>query len=448
MKFRHVLLALCMSLLCIFPIFSGCKTEYTNELIYTLREDGESYSVTAEKNCGGDLVIPDSYNGLPIKEIGYHAFWMAELTSVVIPDTVEIIDNAAFANNQRLTSITIPTNLKRINESAFEGCTNLTQITLPEGLQALESWVFENTALLSLHIPSTVVEIETCIATSCDQLESITVAEGNSYYYAKDNCLMERESLYLIAGCKASKIPSETLHIGEHAFSNISSLEKVDFPAGLQSIGPYAFSHCINATFNDLPDSLTYLGEGALYWCSKLENITIPSGITSIPSSCFWGSGLKEITIHENIRSIGRCAFAYCYNLEEFVVSPNNPIYQSIDGNLYSLTNSDDYYSFTLVNYALGKTDTTFTIPDRVTSINERAFAGETDLLDITVGLNVDYIASLAFSCENLKKLTFLNPYGWECSGDDDFTLSNPKKNAKYFTATYASSNWYRYAEN
>ena len=59
------------------------------------------------------------------------------------------------------------------------------------------------------------------------------------------------------------------------------------------------------------------IGNYALYSCSSLTSVAIPSGVTSIGSSAFEGSGLKSITIPATVTSIGNDAFSNCGELRD-----------------------------------------------------------------------------------------------------------------------------------
>jgi len=67
-----------------------------------------------------DLVIPESINGIAVTTIIQFAFWENNLTSVVIPDSVETIGNSAFAVNN-ITSIYIGknSNLTDLGSTSF-----------------------------------------------------------------------------------------------------------------------------------------------------------------------------------------------------------------------------------------------------------------------------------------------------------------------------------------
>ena len=84
------------------------------------------------------------------------------------------------------------------------------------------------------------------------------------------------------------------------------------------------------------------------------------------------------------------------------VVDENNTAYQSINGNLYSKDGT------VLITYAIGKTDTSFVIPNSVTTIGYAAFSGCSNLTSVTIPDSVTTIGSRAFyECYNLTDVYY-----------------------------------------
>lgn len=113
------------------------------------------------------------------------------------------------------------------------------------------------------------------------------------------------------------------------------------------------------------------IADSAFSGCSNLKSVTIPDTVTKIGAESFSGCGrLQNVTIPDSIKSIGLDAFKGCTALKSITVDENNTEYKSIDGNLYNKNGT------TLIRYAVGKTQSTFVVSDRVTSISAGAFNG------------------------------------------------------------------------
>ena len=97
-------------------------------------------------------------------------------------------------------------------------------------------------------------------------------------------------------------------------------------------------------------------------------------------------------------------AFSACNRLTSIEVDENNVYYKGIDGNLYSKDGK------ILVQYAIGKTDISITIPDSVTSIGDYAFSYCTSLTSIEIPDSVTSIGDYAFSyCTSLTSVKIPN---------------------------------------
>ena len=156
----------------------------------------------------------------------------------------------------------------------------------------------------------------------------------------------------------------------------------------------------------------TLINNGAEYQVSGLNSlgetdIIIPTEykgkpVTSIGVSDLF-SGVTSIAIPSSVTSIWIASWE-CGLLTSIEVDSNNPNYKSIDGNLYSKDGK------TLIKYAIGKTDTNFTIPDSVTSIGVEAFSGCSSLTSIVIPDSVISIGDGAFYiCESLTSVVIGN---------------------------------------
>ncbi len=189
--------------------------------------------------------------------------------------------------------------------------------------------------------------------------------------------------------------------IGSSAFEGCSGLTSVTIPNTVTNTGEYAFWGCSGLTSVTIPNSVTSIGSGAFAGCRRLTTVTIPNSVTSIGGFAFSGcSGLISISIPQSVTSIGDYAFGDCSGLTEINVESANTNYASENGVLFNKDKT------TIVCYPAGKAETTYTIPNSVTSIGSSAFAYCSGLTSVTIPNSVTSIGDYAFGgCSKLSEI-------------------------------------------
>ena len=307
--------------------------------------------------------------GNSVTSIGNHAFIGCDsLTSIIIPDSVTNIGDGAFSGCSGLTSVTMGNSVKRIGDYAFNSCKTLESITIPNSVTYINNNTFNGcSSLTSITIPDSVTQIGQSAFSGCSGLTSVTIGSGVTLI--RDNAFCDCSGLKTITipngvksiepftfdGCSSLTsitIPDSVKSIGRRAFLDCISLTSITIPNSVISIGESAFDGCKGLTSITIPDSVTSIGEGAFGYCRSLEKIEAAQGntkyssvdskgnqvnclidkdtntliagcknsvipadgsVTSIGSWAFYGcSGLKTITIPNNVTSIGNRAFSDC----------------------------------------------------------------------------------------------------------------------------------------
>ncbi|MBQ6164884.1 MAG: leucine-rich repeat protein [Clostridia bacterium] len=241
--------------------------------------------------------------------------------------------------------------------------------------------------------------------------------------------LVIEEGAVEIAGAAFSGYPAltevvlpESLRVIDYsAFSNCRKLSKINLPEGLESIRSHAFFGCAALTEITLPQSLTELGYST-FSCTGLTSVTIPGKVKTIPYHAFYGceklakvtiaegveeidrgafkdcAALKEITIPASLRAIGSTdedasyagAFVNCCAFETIGLAPENKNFRLVDGVLFSADGK-------LIQYPLGSSRASYSVPEDAVEIARDAFAGSAHLTEIKVPAAVKSIGAYAF---------------------------------------------------
>ena len=170
-------------------------------------------------------------------------------------------------------------------------------INIPQKLDSIEvvCWLQEgclqnNTTVMKVTIPESVIEISQSAFKGCVSLTSI-------------------------------RIPSGVTKINNHTFSGCSNLRSVSLPQGLRSIGYEAFMDCSSLAGVELTEGLNSIDTRAFVGCSALTAITIPESVTSLGGELFGEcESLVRVEILARIDALMYCTFVHCPSLKSVVL--------------------------------------------------------------------------------------------------------------------------------
>ena len=381
---------------------------------------------------GGNVIIPDG-----VTSVGEMAFFACNsIVSILIPDSVSSIGDFAFCACENLKEATIPNNCNVDIERAFpNNCTVHRAESNKKGSSGQSSQgtsITVNPEVISkLNEQKKIIEEKVKLAEAIGLYEPIpkndecNVSKTEDYYISNG-------VLYNYNGKDSNVIiPSNVTQIGPCAFSRCTSLTCITIPESVTSIADGAFRACENLTSITIPPSVTSIGDETFANCDNIMSITIPSSVVSIGNDTFsWCKRLTSITIPSSVTQIGEGICSGCISLKTISVSPNNTRYTSIDGNLYSKDRKE------LIQYAVGKTEKTFVIPNDVVDIGNRSFTGCKSLTSVIIPSNVTSIGDNAFfGCSGITSITISNGVTYigknafySCSGLKSITIPKSVK--------------------
>ena len=326
----------------------------------------------------------------------------SNLLTITMGDGVTKIGNNAFYNCSLLNSITIGDNVTSIGSQAFYGCSKLSEIIIPDGVTSINAGLFIGcSSLTSIIVSNNTILIDDNAFSGCTELQYTTYDNG-LYIGSADN------PYYVFVKAVDTSITSCVIHpdvkiIYFEGFRDCTRLTNVGIPDGVTTIGSYAFSGCYNLNEIVLPDSLLSIGESVFAGCAYLQSITIPfvgnrAGITS-SSTYQYPFGYLFGT---NSYTGGTKTTSYYYGSS---TSTTTHDYFYIPANLKSVTVTGGiipYGSF----YACHEL-TSITLQDGVTNIGSDAFDFCTGLASITIPDSVTSIGCGAFAgCSSLTTMT------------------------------------------
>lgn len=373
---------------------------------------------------------------------------------VTIPDTVEVVGESAFENNQKVQFVVIPKSVKRldayvfwgcnnleevvlgkgltaVDEYSFAGCTGLKQITIPENVQSIDAQAFAGCInLTDIYIPATVTGIAEDAFLNCDNV-TIHADEGSvaAQFSQKLAEQKNRDPLVTAAPVQtptavsrpdtqattepvstttpapvATPVPGNvlgsTIVVGNHALVMVHpGEEKVQQgytePEAGQETGE---EQDITAETENgkIPEWMYYRNQ-------SVSAVTIPEGTTEIGRFAFSRSSLRTVTIPEGVTVIDYAAFYHCDNLDN-VILPDTV--NTVGAKAFTHTgwmddfeenSMDDFLISGDILIAYKGNLPEVVIPDGVRVIAEEAFRNHTELKKVHLPASVTDIGNDAF---------------------------------------------------
>ena len=373
---------------------------------------------------------------------------------VTIPDTVEVVGESAFENNQKVQFVVIPKSVKRldayvfwgcnnleevvlgkgltaVDEYSFAGCTGLKQITIPENIQSIDAQAFAGCVnLTDIYIPATVTGIAEDAFLNCDNV-TIHADEGSvaAQFSQKLAEQKNRDPLVTAAPVQtptavsrpdtqattepvstatpapvATPVPGNvlgsTIVVGNHALVMVHpGEEKVQQgytePEAGQETGE---EQDITAETENgkIPEWMYYRNQ-------SVSAVTIPEGTTEIGRFAFSRSSLRTVTIPEGVTVIDYAAFYHCDNLDN-VILPDTV--NTVGAKAFTHTgwlddfeenSMDDFLISGDILVAYKGNLPEVVIPNGVRVIAEEAFRNHTELKKVHLPASVTDIGNDAF---------------------------------------------------
>ena len=317
-----------------------CHSAWIDDLFYVLDDFCKTATVTRpyeRQLYRGHIRIPEqvSYEGLTytVNCIGHRAFAFDDQYAYFVfeeKDLGRVVDGCSVLESP--CYIEIPASVTRIEDEAFLRCFDLCCVHL-HGEASIGLDAFKNChGLQTILVPTDLVEQYNQHHSALREYISDCVTQIDGIYYQLDS---HKQTARVVAHYHSDEeryaqytghiaIPASVAYMGHtyqvlaisaYAFYQ-SSIDAIDLPDGLETIGREAFTYCENLRYLDIPDTVTTIGKAAFAGCESLCYVRLSEGLRLMQPELFAGcSQLQTVLLGSQIKNIGTKAFSDCEQL-------------------------------------------------------------------------------------------------------------------------------------
>jgi len=341
-------------------------------------------------------------------------FTQGDFTYTVTDESNHKVSIAKAAEVSLTGALVIPTSVTyeavtyavtAVGESGFNG-TGITSVTIPVSVMTIGNAAFLNCGSLS---SITIEDSETPLTMPGSWYERPFWNPASTIYIGRNLTLTGGEDNPLLYEATSVEFGPKVTTINPALFYTNTKLESITIGSGVTTIGDNAFYSCggaeeVSETVVTMGSNVTSIGINAFRDCPKLKSIALPSTLTTIGNEAFRNTGLTSISIPASVMTIGNAAFQNCGSLSSITIKDSET----------PLTMPGSWYERPFWNPAttiyigrnLTLTDednpllyeaTSVEFGPKVTTINPSLFYTNTNLESITIGSGVITIGESAF---------------------------------------------------
>ena len=423
-------------------VFEDCKSLRTVEFkqgskITEFRYKNMSHSYDF-RGCDSlqSVILPDK-----LVYLGDGEFTKSGLRSIEIPPTVETIGSNAFSdcknlvnvvfqkkedgtyslteigsyafNNTGISSVVLPNTINIINRDAFSKCSNLTDVRIDYrsdggcNLEEIGTYAFAYTNIASFIIPSTVNTIGQNPFLYCYNVVLKLDPNNKSFVMINDILYSVDKSLLYICPATVSgvvTVPVECTEIMPEAFV-ASGVTEISLMNTGFTVDRWAFNACSKLRKVEFGEN-AIIGECAFRWCTSLVDVKL-GAYSQLGSNVFLHCTALETIFIPDYCEVGGGLFDECDKLNDINIGEN----VTVDGLPYGQEDGGDVV--VTISGNVGEAAfkgnlniTSVIIEEGVTSIEKEAFAGCTNLVSVKFPSTLTEIKAKAFEkCVNLVNI-------------------------------------------
>ncbi len=407
----------------VYPVYQG---EVNDDISWELYPNGTLYI-----NGKGEMPNYINQNAQP------WANYRHLIKSIEIDKNITEIGNYAFAYIQDLVSVQFAegSSLNTIGSLAFRNCASLTTVILPDSVEIIKGYAFDDCyALEYFYMSQNINNIKSTAFGDCAKMIMSVAAGTYGEEFAKENeinyVVREFEYISLAGGLCGDNVEwnfygNGVLRIsGIGEMTNLTShnqqpwkdyrhlVEKIVIGKDITYIADYAFAYTPNVTAVEFEEgsALNTIGSLAFRNCAKLTDVTLPNSVEIIKGYAFNDCyGLENFYMSQNVNHIKNTAFDDCFMMvmsvaegtygEEFARENNIEYvvrdfeYIPLAGGLCGESAEWNFYGNGVLEISGNGAMT------NLTSHNQQPWASYRHLIEkIVIGKDITYIADYSFA--------------------------------------------------
>ena len=376
---------------------------------YTYNEDYQGYVVSASTYFNKNfetLEIPTVYQGQQIVAIGSFAE-LANVKKIVVPDGIRHVLGGAFSQCPNLETVELPDTVETLGNRCFANNPKLKSVRFSPKIREIPEGLFEGSGIESITIPKGIECIQRHAFTSCVNLTSIEVEEGNETFSSHDGVLYNKDQTQLVVypGGRAGafEIPDTVTSLAITCFEFNLGLTSVKLSSGIKTIGERAFFRCENLVEASIPEGVEVIDTDAFYGCTSLTQVTFPSTLKSVGDWAFMHcTSLTSVSLPKACEHLGLYTFNDCPAVTKYEVASGNPNFFTSQNCLYAHVNCLDEEAHFLMQIPRSFQGL-LKIPEGIEHIDNFSISETPGITGIIIPTSLKYIYDPMKDCPHLS---------------------------------------------
>jgi hypothetical protein len=385
------------------------KKSTVSGIIYYYTVSNKAATITSAEYKSGSsktLTLPSKLGGYAVKTIASNATQFVSRETVVIPDSVETLEDCSIGNT-KTKNVKLGKNLKTIKGDPFSRCNHLSSISVNSNnkyFMVSKSVLYNKSKTVLYKYPAAKIPASYTVLSSVKTISNRAFADssklknitlGKSVKTIKADAFFASSALTKFAVNKNNK----NFLVKDGVLYNKKKTVIVFYPcaksgssytvvSGVTKVSSRAFADALKLTEVKLPSSVTEIASKAFSNAGKLKTLSLPSKLKTIGNNAFESTALTQVTAPKTLETMGSGAYEFCSKLKSVDLSKSK--LTKINSRTFSdcekITEIKFPKTLTAISTAFGNTAITkLDLPAGVTSVSNNAFSGCKKLSSIIV---------------------------------------------------------------